>query len=166
MEYNKLLKLASELLHDELVGLGRDDEKTMKKFSLSEEEYYEILPERKPEAIALRNAKEVYRNNAQDLGVELKDFDTIDEVLKENSIIVDELYAKAKKAYDALTPKERIEKMIREGCSHCLYGEYCDFDEDYQFCDECPKNVLEPYIGETMGVKDLRRVWCPEFRWS
>lgn len=166
MEYNKLLKIVHELLYDELVNLKRDDKKTMEKFSLSEEEYYEILPERKPETIALRNAKEVYRNNAQDLGVEPKDFDTIDEVLKENSRIVDELYAKAKKVYDALTPKERIEKMIREGCSHCRAGEYCDFDEDYQFCDECPKNVLEPYIGETMGVKDLRRVWCPEFSWS
>ena len=166
MEYNKLLKIVSELLYDELIRLDKDDAKVMRKFSLSEEEYYEILPDRKPEAIALRHAKEVYQNNAKELGVEPKEFDNIDEILEENSKIVDELYDKARKEYDAMTPKEIMKRMIKEGCSHCRDGEYCDFDDDYQFCDECPKNILEPYITETMGVKDLRRVWCPAFRWS
>lgn len=166
MEYKKLLELSSKLLYEELVRLKRDDEKTMKEYSLTKEEYYEILPGRKPEILAYERAKDIYQINAKEFGIEPQEFATTEEILCANDKIVNELYLQRKKEYDSMTPKERIEKMLRDGCRRCMFGEWFDYDQECTLCDECPENILEPYIGELNGVKTVRKTWCPEFKWS
>lgn len=97
MEYKKLLELSSKLLDNELIHFKWDDSKLMEKYSLTEEEYYEILPDRKPEIMAYERAKDIYQINAKEFGIEPQEFATTEEILRANDEIVDKLYLQRKK---------------------------------------------------------------------